>query len=86
MQESQNCSLHGLRLVSRIIEEFQHPAIQTKIVQHLDGFFYQLKVCQPIGKKNSIQAICQQMRSLEEFLYFTAKDLEKYKIKIKKIY
>jgi hypothetical protein len=29
----------GLRFVSRIFEEFQHPAIQTKIVQHFDGFF-----------------------------------------------
>jgi hypothetical protein len=41
----------GLRLVS---EEFQHPAIQTKIVQSCGGFFHQIKVCQPIGRKIQI--------------------------------
>jgi len=42
-------------LVSRIFEEFRHPAIQTKIVQHFGGFFRQIKVRQPIGRKNSIR-------------------------------
>jgi hypothetical protein len=29
----------GLRLMSRIFEEFQHPAIQTTIEQHFGKFF-----------------------------------------------
>jgi hypothetical protein len=41
----------GLQLVSKIFEEFQHPTIQTKIVQHFGGFFHRLKVRQPIGRK-----------------------------------
>jgi hypothetical protein len=47
----------GLRLVSRIFEEFQHPAIKTKIVQHFCGFVHQIKVRQPIGKKDSVQTV-----------------------------
>jgi hypothetical protein len=43
--------------MSRIFEEFQYPAIQTKIEQHLGGFFHQIKVRQPIGRKDSIQAV-----------------------------
>ncbi len=35
-----------LRLVS---EEFQHPAIQTKIVQSFGRIFHQIKVCQQLG-------------------------------------
>jgi hypothetical protein len=40
-----------LRLVS---EEFQHPAIQTKIVQSFDGFFHKKKLCQPVGRKDAM--------------------------------
>jgi hypothetical protein len=29
----------GGQLVNRLFEEFQHPAIQTKIVQHIEGIF-----------------------------------------------
>jgi hypothetical protein len=50
MQESQQLPF-GLRLVSGIFEEFQHPAIHTKIVQHFGGFFRQIKVRQPTGKR-----------------------------------
>jgi hypothetical protein len=32
------------RLVSRIFEEFQHPVIETKIVQHFGGFFHPIKI------------------------------------------
>ncbi len=42
----------GLRLLNRI---FQHPAIQTKIVQPFGGFFQKIKVRQPIGRKVSIK-------------------------------
>jgi hypothetical protein len=31
-----------------VFDEFQHPAIQTKIEQHFGGFFHQIKVCQPV--------------------------------------
>jgi hypothetical protein len=51
MQESQQL-FFGLRLVGRIFEEFQHPAIQTKIGQHFGGFFHEIKVRQPVGRKD----------------------------------
>jgi hypothetical protein len=38
MQESQQL-FFGIQLVSRIFEEFQHPTIQTIIVQHFGGIF-----------------------------------------------
>jgi hypothetical protein len=34
----------GLRLASRIFEENQQSAIQTKMEQHFSGFFQQMKV------------------------------------------
>jgi hypothetical protein len=40
--------------VSIIFEEFQHPAIQSKIEQHFGRFFSQIKVRQPIGSKGSV--------------------------------
>jgi hypothetical protein len=58
--------------VSRIFEEFQHPAIQTKIVQHFVGFFHQIKVRQPIGRKDSIQTMIRTSRRLDSFLYEAA--------------
>jgi hypothetical protein len=54
MRESQQL-FFGLRFVSRIFEEFQHPAIQTKIVQLFGGLFHQIKVRQPIRRKDFIQ-------------------------------
>ncbi len=44
-----NCSLDYGSFI------FQHPAIQTKIVQPLGGFFQQIKVRRPIGRTDSIQ-------------------------------
>jgi hypothetical protein len=41
--------------VNRIFEEFQHLAIQTKVVQHFGEYFHQLKVRQPRGRTDSIQ-------------------------------
>jgi hypothetical protein len=38
--------IFGGRLISKVFEEFQQPAKQTKIVQPIGGFFYQIKVCQ----------------------------------------
>jgi hypothetical protein len=47
MRESQQL-LFRLRLVS---EEFQHPAIQTKIVQSFGRFFHHITGRQPIGRR-----------------------------------
>jgi hypothetical protein len=41
----------GLWLVSRIFKEFQHAAIQTKIVQPFGGFFQQIQSALANGKK-----------------------------------
>jgi hypothetical protein len=48
-------------------------------VQHVYGFFHQLKVRQQIGRKYSIQAACRRMR-LEVFLY-SGQDQNNKKIK-----
>jgi hypothetical protein len=52
-------------LVSRIFEEFHYLAIQTKVVQHFGGFFHQIKVRQPIGRKDSMQSVCRSSRMLK---------------------
>ncbi len=76
----------GLWLVSRIFEEFQHPAIQAKIAKHFGRFFRQIKVHQPIGRMDSIEAVYERMRRVEAFLYLAAQNsFQKSKIKIKKI-
>jgi hypothetical protein len=54
MRESQHLFL-ALRLVSRIFEENPQSAIQTKIEQHFGRFFQQIKVGQPIERKDSKQ-------------------------------
>jgi hypothetical protein len=63
--------------VSRIFEEFQHPAfqhpaIQTKIMQHLGRFFHQIKVCQLIERKDSIKTVWR----LEAFLSEAAQNFK----------
>jgi hypothetical protein len=63
----------GLRLES---EELQHSAIHTKIEQHFDGFFHQIKVCQPIGRKDSMQTVIQISRRLDLFLHEAAQNFE----------
>jgi hypothetical protein len=60
MRESQQL-FFKLRLVIRIFEEFEHPAIQTKIAQLFGGFFHQIKVRQPTAIQTS--------RRLDSFLY-----------------
>jgi hypothetical protein len=76
-----NCSLDYGSCVSRIFEEFQHPAIQTKIVQALlADFVDQLKVCQPIGRKDSMQTVDQASRRLDLFLHEAAQNFEAFQI------
>jgi hypothetical protein len=62
--------------VSRIFEEFQHLAIQTKIVQQISGFFHQIKVSQPRGRKDSIQTVIQTSMRLDSILYQAAQNFE----------
>ena len=75
MRESQQL-LFGGWLVSRIFEKFQHPAIQTKIVEHFGGFFHHIKVRQPILRKESKQTVIQTSRRLDSFLYEAAQNFE----------
>jgi hypothetical protein len=73
MRESQQL-FFGLRLVNRICEEFQYPAIQTTLVQHFGGFFHQIS--QPLGRKDSIQVMIRTSRRMDSFLYAAAQDFE----------
>jgi hypothetical protein len=90
MRENQQLFL-GLRIVSRIFEENQQSAIQTKIEQHFGGFFQQIKVRQPIGRKDSKQTVIPTSRRLDSFLYEAAQNFELFlniqdqKLKIKNI-
>jgi hypothetical protein len=52
-----------------VSEEFQHPAIQTKIVQSFGGFFHQIK-----GRKDSLQTVILTSRRLD--LYEAAQNFE----------
>ncbi len=72
MRESQQLAF-GLRLVST---EFQYSAIQTRIVQHFGGFFHQVNVRQPIGRKDSIQTIILTSWRLDSILYEAAQNFE----------
>ena len=65
------------RPVSKKFEEFQHLAIQTKTVQHFGRFFHQMKVCQPIGRKNSIQTVIRTSR--RGWIHFCMKRLRTLK-------
>jgi hypothetical protein len=51
------------------INEFQHPAIQSKIEQRFGGFFHQIKVHQPIGRQDSIQTMIRTSRRMDSFLH-----------------
>jgi hypothetical protein len=63
----------GLRLVSK---EFQHPAIKTKTEHHFGGLFHQIKVRQPIGRKDSTQTVILKSRRLDTFLHEGAQNFE----------
>jgi hypothetical protein len=68
------CSFFGLRLMSRIFEEFQHLAIQIKIVQSYGGFFQQIKVRQPINSKKGFHTNRDpnKQERLDSFLIFVS--------------
>jgi hypothetical protein len=58
----------GSRVVKYII------IIYNKIDENFGGFFHQIKVCQPIGGKDSKQPVIQQVGGLDAFLYEAAKN------------
>jgi hypothetical protein len=57
----------GLQVVSKA---FQHPAIPTIILQHIDGFFHQIKVQQPIGRNDSMQIVIRDPNRKEVWFIF----------------
>jgi hypothetical protein len=75
-----------LQLLSRIFEEFQHPAIQTKTVQYFGGFFHQIKVRQPVGRKDSIKTVIRTSKRLHFCMKWlrTLKSFQIFKSEIKK--
>jgi hypothetical protein len=64
--------------VSRIFEENQQSAIQTKIEHHFGGFFQQIKGRQPKGRKESKQIVIPTSRRLTSFLYEVAQNFEPF--------
>jgi hypothetical protein len=59
-----------------VSEENQQSAIHTKIEHHFVGFFQQIKGRQPIGRKDSKQAVIPTSRRLDSFLYEAAQIFE----------
>jgi hypothetical protein len=59
-----------------MLEENQQSAIQTKIEQHFGGFFQQIKVRQPIGRKDAKQTVIPTNRRSDSFLYEAAQNFE----------
>jgi hypothetical protein len=51
-------------------------SIQTKIEQYFGGFFQQIKVRQPMGRKDSKQTIIPTSRMLDSFLYEATQNFE----------
>jgi hypothetical protein len=52
------------------------PAIQTEIELNFGGFFQQIKVRQPIGRKDSKKTVIPTSRRLDSFLYEAAQNFE----------
>jgi hypothetical protein len=63
----------GLRLAGK---KFHHSATQTKIELHFDGFFYQMKVRQPIERQHSMQTVNRTSRRLGSIFYEAAQNFE----------
>jgi hypothetical protein len=67
-----NCSLDcGLQ-----VKKFHHSATQTKIELHFGGFFHQMKVRQPIGRRHSMQTVNRTSRRLGSILHEAAQNFE----------
>jgi hypothetical protein len=48
----------------------------NQIVESVGGFFHQIKVHQPIGRKDSIQTVILTSRRFDSFLYEAAQNFE----------
>jgi hypothetical protein len=59
-----------------MFEENQQSAIQIKIEHHFGRFFQQIKVRQPIGRKDSKQNVIPTNRRLDSFLHEAAQNFE----------
>jgi hypothetical protein len=70
----------GLRLVTRIFEEFQKSRNQSQNSAALWRIF---SVCQPIGRKDSLQIVILQAGRLDSFLYEAAQNFEVFSDKFK---
>ncbi len=66
----------GLRLVSRMFEDNQQYEIQTKIEHYFGWFFQQIKVRQPIGRKDSKQTVIPTSSRLDSLLHEVAQNFE----------
>jgi hypothetical protein len=62
--------------ITDVSTEFQHSAIQTRIVQHFGRFFHQINMPQPIGRKDSIQTVILTSWRLDSVLYEAAQNFE----------
>jgi len=59
-----------------MFEENQQPRNPTKIEESFGGFVQQIKVRQPIGRKDSIQTVIPTSRRLVSFSYEAAENFE----------
>ncbi len=65
-----NCSL----AYGSYVENSNIRQSKPKIVQSFGGYFNQIKVRQPIGRKYSIQTVIRTSRRLDSFLYEAAQN------------
>jgi hypothetical protein len=75
----------GLRFEGK---EFHHSTIQTKIEKLFGGFFHQIKVCQPIGRQDSMQTVIEKAGGWIHFCMKrlrTLKSFQIFKIQNKKL-
>jgi hypothetical protein len=66
----------GLWLVSRIFVEFNIPQSNHNIVKPFGEFFQQIKMHQPLERKDSVQTVIPTSRRLNSFLYEAAQNFE----------
>jgi hypothetical protein len=50
--------------------------LERRLAQHFADIFYQIKVRQQKGRKDSMQDVCRRMRRLKGFLDETPKNFE----------
>jgi hypothetical protein len=58
------------------LKKTNNPQSKPNIEQHFGGFFQQIKVRQPIGRKDSKQTVIPTSRRLDSFLYKAAQNFE----------